>query len=236
MGNKLKTVIIGGSSGMGLATAKILHSLGHEIIIASRSQDKLEEAKKIIGKADSYVLDVLKEKEVSLFFDSIGPFDHLVTCAASFVMGSLFELPLNDAKHFFDSKFWGQYLAAKYGAPYIRKEGSITFFSGIAAEKPFKNFSVGSSINAALEGLTRALALELSPIRVNTISPGTVATPVWNALSEQERLKEFKETAERLPAKKIGQPEDVAQAVVYLIQCPFATGSIVHVDGGACII
>jgi NAD(P)-dependent dehydrogenase (short-subunit alcohol dehydrogenase family) len=236
MARKLKTVVIGGSSGMGFAVAKMLHSLGHDIVIASRSQDKLEKAKEVIGKADSYVLDVTKEKDVSKFFDSIGPFDHLVTSAASFVMGPFLELSLDEAKGFFDSKFWGQYLAAKHGVPHIRKGGSITFFCGIAGQKPFMNFSVGSSINAALEGLTRALALELSPIRVNAISPGTVVTPVWDVMSEKERLKEFEETADRLPAKKVGQPEDIAQAVAYLIQCGYATGSIVYVDGGARIV
>ncbi|MGL5627283.1 MAG: SDR family oxidoreductase [Candidatus Rhabdochlamydia sp.] len=236
MEHTLKTVIIGGSSGMGLATAQMLHSLGHEIIIAGRSPNKLENAKKVIGKADSYILDVTKEKDVSLFFDSIGPFDHLVTSAASFIMGPFLKLPLDEAKHFFDSKFWGQYSAAKYGASHIRTGGSITFFSGVAGQKPFLNFSAGSAINAALEGLTRALALELSPIRVNAISPGTVETPVWDILPQQQRLQEFDESAQRLPAKRIGQPEDIAQAVVYLIQCGYATGSIVYVDGGSRII
>ncbi len=108
MEHTLKTVIIGGSSGMGLANAQMLHSLGHEIIIAGRSLNKLENAKKVIGKADSYILDVTKEKDVSLFFDSIGPFDHLVTSAASFIMGPFLKLLLDEAKHFFDSKFWGQ--------------------------------------------------------------------------------------------------------------------------------
>ena len=236
MANKLKIVVIGGSSGMGLAAAQLLHSLGHHIVIASRSQEKLEKARNTIGKVDSYVVDVTKEKDVFRFFDAVGPFDHLVTSAASFVMGSFLKLALEEAKHFFDSKFWGQYVAAKHGAPHIREGGSITFFCGVAGQKPFMNFAAGSAINAALEGLTRALALELSPIRVNAISPGTVVTPVWDVLSEAERLKEFEETVERLPAKKVGQPEDIAQAVVYLIQCSYATGSIVYVDGGARII
>lgn len=236
MAHKLKTVVIGGSSGMGLATAQMLYALGHEIVIASRSEDKLEKAKKIIGKADSYVVDVTNENDVARFFNSIGSFDHLVTSAADFVMGSFLKLSMDEAKHFFDSKFWGQYLAAKHGASHIRAGGSITFFCGVAGQKPFMNFSVGSAINAALEGLTRALALELSPIRVNAISPGTIVTPVWDVLPEKERLKEFEETAERLPVKKVGQPQDIAQAVIYLIQCSYATGSIVYVDGGARII
>lgn len=236
MAHQLKTVVIGGSSGMGLATAQMLHALGHDIVIASRSQDKLEKAKKMIGRADAHVLDVTKEKDVSRFFGSIGPFDHLVTAAASFVTGPFLALPLDNAKQFFDSKFWGQYLAAKHGAPYIRKAGSITFFCGVAGQKPFMHFSVGSAINAALEGLTRALALELSPIRVNAVAPGTVVTPVWDVLPEQQRLKKFEEIAEQLPAKKVGQPEDIAQAVSYLVQCGYATGSIVYVDGGARLI
>lgn len=234
--SKLRIVIIGGSSGMGLAAAKMLHLLGHEIVIASRSQEKLDHAVKTIGKAESHVLDARDEKELSRFFGALGPFDHLVTTAADFVMGPFLKMPLPEAKQFFDSKFWGQYLAAKWGAPHMRKRGSITFFCGAAGQKPFPNFVVGSAINAAIEGLTRALALELSPLRVNAISPGTVVTPVWDEIPEKERVREFEEAAKRLPAKRVGQPEDIAQAVRYLIECPYATGSIVYVDGGALII
>lgn len=232
----MKTVIIGGSSGMGLATAKLLHSLGHKIVIASRSRTKLEKAAKEIGQVDSYVLDVTNEGEIINFFSSIGHFDHLVVTSASFVVGPFLSMPTSEAKSFFDSKFWGQYLAAKTGAPYINKGGSITFFCGVAGHRPFMHFAVGSAINAAIEGLTRALALELSPIRVNAISPGTVATPVWDCVPAKEREQEFKATAQKLPVKKIGQPEDIAQAVKYLIHCGFATGSIVYVDGGARLI
>ncbi len=236
MEHKLRTVVIGGSSGMGLATAQLLYSLGHDIVIAARSQDKLEQAVKTIGKAETFCLDITKEKDINSFFKSVGPFDHLVVSAAGFSMGSFLTMPFDEAKHFFDSKFWGQYLAAKHGAPHIRKGGSITFFCGIAAYKPFMHFSVGSAINAAIEGLTRALALELSPLRINAISPGTVVTPVWDVFPEKQRLKDFEETANRLPAKRVGKPEDIAQAAAYLIQCGFATGSVVYVDGGALIV
>lgn len=231
-----KTVIIGGSSGMGLAAAKMLYSLGHEIVIASRSKEKLDKAVKTIGQVKSQVLDITKEKEIAHFFKTVGPFDHLVTTAADFVMGSFLEMPTEKAKQFFDSKFWGQYLAAKYGAPQMRKGGSITFFCGVAGQKPFLHFSAGSAINAALEGLTRALALELSPLRVNAISPGTIVTPVWDSVPEKERISQFEEAAKKLPAKRVGTPEDIAQAVLYLIQCGYATGSVVYVDGGDRII
>jgi NAD(P)-dependent dehydrogenase (short-subunit alcohol dehydrogenase family) len=232
----MKTVIIGGSSGMGLATAQKLYSLGHEIVIASRSKEKLEKAAKLIGKVKSAILDVTKEKELAQFFESIGAFDHLVTSAANFITGPFLKLPVSDAKNFFDSKFWGQYLAAKISAPFIRKGGSITFFCGIANEKPVMNLSTASAINGAIEGLTRALSLELSPIRVNAISPGTIKTPVWDGVPEKERLKEFNDLAEKLPAKRVGESEDIAEAVRYFIECKYATGSIVYVDGGARLI
>ena len=229
----MKTVVIGGSSGMGLATAKLLYSLGHTIVIASRSKEKLKKAVEAIGQVESYVLDVTQEKDIAQFFDSLGSFDHLVTSAAGFAVGPFLKMPTDKAKHFFDNKFWGQYLAAKMGAPYIQKGGSITFFCGVAAQKPFMNFAAGSALNAAIEGLTRALALELSPIRVNAISPGTVITPVWDGLPEKERLAQFEESAKHLPVKRVGMPEDIAEAVRYLIQCGYATGSIVYEIGRA---
>lgn len=205
-------------------------------MIASRSKKKLDQAVNEIGKAKSYVLDVTQEKEVLGFFQSVGPFDHLVTTAADFLMGSFLEMPFSDAKAFFESKFWGQYIAAKAGAPHLLKGGSITFFCGIAGHRPFPHFSVGSAINSAIEGLTRALALELAPIRVNAVSPGTVVTPVWNQLSEKERSEEFEKTAKRLPVQRVGQPEDIAETVLYLIRCGYMTGSVIYVDGGALLV
>jgi NAD(P)-dependent dehydrogenase (short-subunit alcohol dehydrogenase family) len=228
----MKSVIIGGSSGMGLAIAKLLKAQGHEVVIAGRTKKHLEQACKEIGKSEWHLLDITKEKQIEQFFSKIGPFDHLVLTAAAFKMGPFLTMKIEEAKEFFDSKFWGQYCAAKYGAPQIRKGGSITFFGGVAAQKPFLYFSAGSAINAAIEGLTRALALELGPIRVNAISPGTIETPLWNAVPDKERMAQFEEIAQKLPVKRVGQPEDIAHAVLYLINSGYATGSIVHVDGG----
>lgn len=217
---------------MGLAVAKMMYELDHEIVIASRSKEKLEHAKKAIGKVTAHTLDVTNEKEVAKFFTKIKAFDHLVISAADFVPGPFLKQKTEEAKRFFDSKFWGQYIAAKYGAPKIRKGGSITFFCGVAGQKPMPDFAAGCAINAAIEGLTRSLALDLRPIRVNAVSPGTIVTPAWDGMPKKERLAIFKETGEKLPVGRVGQSEDVAKAVRYLIECGFATGSIVYVDGG----
>src|SRR5579872_1549961 len=184
---KQRLVVIGGSSGMGLETAKLMHKNGYEVMIASRSQKKLEQAQKEIGEIQIHVLDLTLEKEIAKFFSKIGPFDHLVTSAADFYMGPFLTGKTEDARKYFDSKFWGQYCAAKHAAPHIRKGGSITFFSGAANEKPLQNFTTGCAINAAIEGLGRALALELSPIRVNTISPGVIVSPLWDMIPPIDR-------------------------------------------------
>jgi NAD(P)-dependent dehydrogenase (short-subunit alcohol dehydrogenase family) len=232
MQTKKRTVVIGGSSGMGLAIAQACYEKGEEVIIASRSLDKLKKAQKQIGSVQIHVLDATQEKELSQFFSSLGYLDHLVTTAADFVQGPFTEMTLETAKRLFDSKFWSQYLAAKQASPYLRKGGTITFFSGAAAQKPIPHFASGCAINAAIEGLARALAVELSPIRVNVISPGTIVTPVWDSVPEKERLAAFAAAAQELPVKRVGQPEDIARAVRYLIECGFATGSVVYVDGG----
>lgn len=236
MTQKGRLVIIGGSSGMGLATAKMMHGLGYEVVIGSRSKAKLEKARQEIGKIEFHVVDLKQEKKIAEFFSELEPFDHLVISGADFFMGSFLNGKTEEARDYFDSKFWGQYCAAKYGAPKIRKGGSITFFSGSANHKPMLNFSAGCAINAAIEALTRALALELSPLRVNTISPGLIETPLWDTIPKEGRLKMFAETAKKLPAKCIGKPDDIAKAVRFLIECHYATGTVIHVDGGYLLI
>ncbi len=227
-----KVVIIGGSSGMGLAAAVQMSQLGYEVVIASRSKEKLDQAIKTIGKGESHVLDILEEGDVIRFFSHLGPFDHLVISAADFIMGPFLELSIQEARRFFDSKFWGQYCVAKYGAPKIRKGGSITFFSGIASQRPPLNLAAASSINGAIESLTRALALELAPLRVNAIAPGTVATPIWDSVPEKERLARFKSVGEKLLVGRVGQPEDIAEVVRFLIECGYMTGQVIYCDGG----
>jgi NAD(P)-dependent dehydrogenase (short-subunit alcohol dehydrogenase family) len=229
---KKKTVVIGGSSGMGLAIAKAAYYLEHDVVIASRSKEKLKKAQQHIGAVQIHPLDITQEKKVMAFFSSIGPFDHLVITAADFIMGPFLTLKTDEAKRFFASKFWGQYCAAKHGAPHIRPDGSITFFCGVAGQKPMKNFAAGAAINAALEGLTRALALELAPIRVNAIAPGAVVTPVWDSLPKKKRLAQLASIKNKSPLHRIGVPDDIVQAVLYLMHCAYATGSIVYVDGG----
>ncbi len=148
--------------------------------------------------------------------------------------GPIRKLSLADAYVAMDSKFWGAYRVAR--AVQITDGGSLTLVSGFLSVRPSKTSVLQGAINAALEALARGLALELSPTRVNTVSPGLIATPLWSKLNEDARQSMYEGAAARLPARRVGQPEDVANAVVYLASTPYATGSTVLVDGGGAIV
>lgn len=228
-----RIVIIGGSSGIGLATAKAAVKVGGEVVIASRSKEKLQKAVAEIGKnATAKSLDVCDEKAIERFFAEVGSFDHLVTPGSATFPGSCLALESAKARQSFDSKFWGQYFAAKYGAPHIRQGGSIVLFSGVLSARPMQGTAIIASVNAAVEGLGRALSLELAPIRVNVVSPGYTDTPIFAAMSESDRKAMMENIGKQLPVGRVGKPEEVAQAVLYLLSSGFSTGTTLYIDGG----
>jgi NAD(P)-dependent dehydrogenase (short-subunit alcohol dehydrogenase family) len=229
-----KIVVIGGSSGMGFATAKMAAAEGAKVVIASRSEKRLLSAKaQMQGDVEVLTVNVVEEGSVKAFFDKVGEFDHLTTPGNEAAMGPFLEMDMKTARAAFDSKFWGQYHAAKYGAPRMRGGGSITFFSGIWSQRPVPGGSVISAINGAVEGLGRALSGELAPIRVNTVSPGIVDTPIYSKMAPEAKERMFKEVAASIPAKRIGAPEDIARTVLYLMSDGYSTGNTLYVDGGA---
>src|SRR5262245_23555744 len=207
-----KVVVVGGSSGMGLATAADLAATGALVIIASRSSEKLEKARRsIVQPVETRVLDIRSESAVRFFFNELGRFHHLVVSASDAVFGPFLEVSIASVQEFFDSKFWGAYRVACYAAPHLSKDGSITFFSGAASQRGTPGLAAGSAINAAIEALGRTLAVELAPIRVNTIAPGLIATPVWDTLMPAEQKDVFfKDASAKLPTKRIGTPAEIA--------------------------
>jgi NAD(P)-dependent dehydrogenase (short-subunit alcohol dehydrogenase family) len=229
-----KVLVVGGSSGIGLATAKAFAEQGAQVVIASRNAEKLEAAaRQIDGAITPVVLDTTDEAAVEAFFATAGQFDHVVISAAQTPGGPARKLPLQDAYTAMNSKFWGAYRVARLVD--IAPGGSLTFVSGFLAVRPSGGSVLQGAINAALEALARGLALELAPVRVNTVSPGLIATPLWDKLDAQARQTMYEGAAARLPARRVGQAEDIANAVVYLASTPFATGSTVLVDGGGAI-
>lgn len=231
-----RILIVGGSSGMGLALAKQSLEAGAEVIIVGRNEDKLRHAyEKLRSPAISTaVADIAREEDVAALFDGIGRLDHIVSTAAD-IEGAYELLPalkLEAVQRAMASKVYGPLFLAKYGAQTLSAGGSITFTSGIAAYRPAMRGSVVAAVNAALEGLVRALAIELAPIRVNAVSPGWVDTPIWTFVAGDRKDETLDAMAKRLPVGRVGRPEDIADAIGYLMGNGFTTGSVLHVEGG----
>jgi NAD(P)-dependent dehydrogenase (short-subunit alcohol dehydrogenase family) len=226
-------VVIGGTSGIGLATAEQALGAGARVVIASRSAEKLKRAsERLGGRIEARELDVTRESDVRAFFEGLGSLDHLVTSVGGGAMGRFVDLDPATARGAFDGKFWGQYHAARAAAPRIRAGGSITLFSGIASRKAMPGMAAIAAINGAIEALCRTLAIELAPVRVNVVSPGLVATPAYDRMPAAQRQGMFDAVAAGLPVKRVGAAEDVAQTVRYLLANGYTTGTVVDVDGG----
>jgi NAD(P)-dependent dehydrogenase (short-subunit alcohol dehydrogenase family) len=225
-------VIIGGSSGIGLAIAKEAADAGAAVTIAGRSQSKLDKAcQAVAGDVTTQIVNLSDEQSVMKLFALIGPFDHLVVSGSSVKTGQLHDLPLADARASMDSKFWGQYMAVRYAQ--IRPNGSITLFPGILSRRPSAGLASLAAINAAVEALGRALAIELAPVRVNVVSPGLTDTPAYGEMPDDARKGMFAGAAKRLPVGRVGRAEDIASLALELMRNGFMTGVVVDVDGGA---
>jgi NAD(P)-dependent dehydrogenase (short-subunit alcohol dehydrogenase family) len=238
MNNKLEkqtVVVVGGSSGMGLAVAEASAREGARVVIASRSPEKLEAAAgRIGGDVHWQVLDTMHETSVADLFERLGAVDHLIIPGSAVKTGPLRELPTSDAQYTMQSKFWGPYLCAKHAR--ISPSGSIIFFSGILSRRPGMNDAVLASVNAAVEAMGRALAKDLAPTRVNVISPGmTGGTGAYVKIPDTVREAMFASIAERLPVGRIGRPVDIAEAALMLMTNGFITGIVLDIDGGGLI-
>ncbi|VWD19872.1 short chain dehydrogenase [Burkholderia lata] len=228
-----KVLIVGGSSGIGAATATAFARRGAIVTIASRDPGRIAIDAAPGTHVRTETLDITDTADVDAFCARAGQFDHVVISAAKTATGPIRGLPLADAQAAMDSKFWGAYRIAR--AIDIASGGSLTFVSGYLSVRPSASSVLQGAINAALEALARGLALELAPVRVNTVSPGLIATPLWDKLAPDARDAMYASAAQRLPVRGVGQPEDVANAILYLATTRYATGSTVLVDGGGAI-
>jgi NAD(P)-dependent dehydrogenase (short-subunit alcohol dehydrogenase family) len=233
-----RIVVLGGSSGIGLAVAQRAAREGATVVIASSRKPRIDEALATLpAGAEGHVLDLADGDATQALFARLGSFDHLVfTAGETLQLGSLATTDVDAARRFFALRYWGAYCAAKYGSSNLREGGSIVFTSGIAGQRPLPGWALGASICAAMEGLTRALAVELAPIRVNIVSPGVVRTPLWSNMTEENRKALYHETAERLPVGRVGDAEEIAAAYLYLMRQGYSTGQVLVVDGGAVLV
>ena len=236
-----RVLIIGGSSGIGFAVAAEFLATGAAVTIVGRSADRLAQARDKLGNPaalGTMAADAAHEDEMERLFASIGDLTHIVSTAvdASGAYALLPDLDMANARRVIDSKLIAALLLAKHGAPHLAVGGSIILTSGIAAYRPAPRGSVVAAVNGALESLVYALAIELAPVRVNAISPGWVDTEIWESLAGERKAAVLEGMAKRLPVGRVGQPGDIAQAIVATARNGFISGTVVHVDGGQRLI
>jgi NAD(P)-dependent dehydrogenase (short-subunit alcohol dehydrogenase family) len=224
----MRIVIMGGTSGIGLATADRLTVDGVEVIVTGRDQEKLDAVKNRVTVAEQ--LDGTSEADVTSFFARVGAFEHLVLAFSpgAIGLGPLSDVKLADIRTAFEGKLFPYLFAIQHA----QVTQSITLISAASARAALPGTVAFAAVNGAIERIVSPLAAELAPVRVNAVSPGIVDTPWWSFLPENQRQAQFAMAADSVPAKRVGNPEDVADAIRYLIGAGLVTGTILPVDGG----
>jgi NAD(P)-dependent dehydrogenase (short-subunit alcohol dehydrogenase family) len=227
-----KVVVVGGSSGIGLATAELAKHEGADVIIASHNAERLNAAAEKLG-VKAIVADVTSDESIASLFRESGPVDHVVVTAAQLRTGPFKTVAMEDVRSTLEGKFWGAWRVARSAE--IRPGGSLTLVTGFLSLRARPNSAIVGAANGALESLARSLALELAPVRVNAVSPGIIDTPIRAAMPEAARLEMLARTAAALPVGRVGVGEDIARQILAFMTIGFMTGSIVYLDGGALI-
>lgn len=231
-------VVLGGTSGIGLAVAIAVARQGAIVKIGSSNQQRINEALALLpANASGQVVDLSSEQQIKTFFEQTGVFDHLVyTAGENIRLGKVTETDIDAAKNYLNIRYWGAVTAVKYGSPLIREKGSITLTSGIASRRPGTGWMLGASICGAMDAFCRAMAVELAPLRVNIVSPGIVRTNLWNSLTTEDRSTLYDQVGNSLLVKRVGEPEDVAKTYLYLMTQEYCTGQSLVVDGGGVLV
>ena len=221
-----KAIVLGGTSGIGLSAAEMLRDAGAEVIAGGRSERQID-------GIECVQVDVLDREALRLLFEKHHGFDYLVNAATggSRAIGPLLEMDLDGFQNSF-AKLWGYANSVRLGVPHMSADGAVVLVSGYPARKWRSGTIAIGSVGGSVEAFIRLSANEITPVRINGVSPGLIDTPM-SPLEGEQREKYYSEgTAEHLIARA-GTSAEVASAIIFLLENQFVTGTIVDVDGGA---
>ena len=232
-----RVVVVGGKEGIGLGVAQAAQTMGAAVTVASRRSVSAEE-RPDLAAFDQVVLDIRDEAAVQAAFDRIGPFDHLVVTAGPKLgsWGSFMDADMRGVRGYLEGKFLGSWACARHAAPHLLVGGSITLLTGGTAARAKLGLAAVTSTFAAVESLSKSLALELAPTRVNTIRPGFIDTDFWDVLPAESVEEIRAKVRASFPARRLGTAADVGHAAVFLMTNPYVTGTVLEVSGGELLV
>ena len=232
-----RVVVVGGKSGIGLGVAQAARAAGAAVTVASRRDVSSDERPELAG-FDRLVLDMRDEAAVQAAFEGVGPFDHLVVTSGPAMgsWGTFMDADMHGVRSYLDGKFLGTWACARHAAPHLAAGGSMTFLTGGTGARAKVGLAAVTSTFAAVESLSQSLALELAPVRVNTIRPGFIDTEFWDALPAADVAALQQKVRATFPARRVGTAADVGHAAVFLMTNPYVTGTVLEVSGGELLV
>ena len=221
-----KAIVLGGTSGIGLAATQMLRDGGAEVIAASRSECDID-------GVECVQVDVLDREALRNLFEKHHGFDYLVNAATggTRAIGPLLEMDLDGFQNSF-AKLWGYVNSVRLGGPHMSASGAVVLVSGYPARKWRPGAIAIGSVGGSVEAFTKLSANEIAPVRINGVSPGLIDTPM-SPLEGEERRNYYSSSSAGHLIPRAGTAEEVASAIIFLLENEFVTGTIVDVDGGA---
>ena len=225
-------LVVGRGGGLARAVALAARDAGAQVTAAGRNQQKLSEVYADEPGITAETVDVTDNASIEELGKRMGTVHHVVSTAGARARGRVEDLDRDALRLSLDTKVLGPLMLARYLAPRMTDGGSFVIFSGVAATKIHAGTLGVAITNGAADILAKSLALELAPIRVNSISPGVIDTEAWDGMGVQGKAAYFAEMTAANPARRIGTPDDVGGAVLFAMTSTFLTGTTVHIDGG----